>query len=677
MFTRRRFMGGLATAAVLAAWRRLPGHGWFGSPGTGPESAYFRAVNMVGRVSGDGAVVNLVTAESLAGAVRARVRWSEDAVDLPTSPNVSPIFASDGPTQAIELPITGLASDREYHYLVQYETDDAPGVWHDLSESGSFHSQRPPGRSFEFCVMADAHWGREDVNFDLTNLWGANCAASIRQIITSRPYDFCIDLGDSVLLTGLESQEEVHRHYENYRRVMAPITRRMPVFFVLGNHEQESGFKQRGDPAPPPPLPSPYNNLLGPEQYHQKWATRARLTFIPNPRGDTYPQGGEGAPGYDTAAEWGAGDDPWNDGERSHLQNFYAWEWGDALFVVLDPFRYTRVGQFTVPRFTSEWRLGPTQLRWLEDVLAGSSARWKFVISHHQVGGGLIGTSGQQTSEGGLIYGRGSAIEAARPGTEQVIIHNLMKQHCVQFFLYGHDHAFSHSVLDGVHYVQCGRPTFINDWYARPGMLNSYGNVLVQGRNKPWMRALYTVLGYMRFRVSPGRVAMEWVRTGYSYTPNRAAECFGEPPQRDWRESWSGHTYPLVGPDSVVVPHVPEVVDGVRSVAGATITQIHQPPPGQNYYVPPEPCPNKIFKIPEVYVVGFPAEIEPAAVVDYVPEVVYRMEWRLGDVNGDGLVNGEDIQTYLDARHAPPPEPTDPCALSLTPEALADGLLGR
>ena len=124
------------------------------------------------------------------------------------------------------------------------------------------------------------------------------------------------------------------------------------------------------------------------------------MCHLPNPRGDTYPEGGEGAPGLDTAAEWGAGADPWNDGSRSHLQNFYAWTWGDALFVVLDPFRYTLVGAGVRPTSPSQWTLGPAQKRWLETVLANSGARWKFVIAHHLIGG-LVAPDGEAYARGG------------------------------------------------------------------------------------------------------------------------------------------------------------------------------------------------------------------------------------------------------------------------------------
>ena len=101
----------------------------------------------------------------------------------------------------------------------------------------------------------------------------------------------------------------------------------------------------------------------------------------------------------------------------------------------------------------------------LEDTLAASKARWKFVIAHHQFGGGLIDIGGGSMVSGrGIAYGRGSANEALRQGTDQAVVHELMRRHGAQFFVYGHDHAFCHSVQGPVDYLLCGRPTCESVW---------------------------------------------------------------------------------------------------------------------------------------------------------------------------------------------------------------------
>jgi hypothetical protein len=586
----------------------------------GHESAYFSALEMVGRVTHSSAIVNLVTAEDLSNTVRACVYWAETPNDLRAIPQVSSIVAQAQPATALELPIRGLQPNRKYYYQVCYEASENPGVWVNMPHVGEFHSQRTAGQGFDFCVLADPHWNNmETVPPASPRRWTAE--QCLQRILEDRSFDFCVDLGDSPYPIKIDSAHEARMRYAEYRRTMAEVMRRMPVFLALGNHEQEAGYFQRGTDQAPRPKPW---NQLAPRQYHQKWATQARLRFIPNPRGDTYPEGGESAPGYNTAADWGAGNDAWNNGAHSHLQNFYAWTWGNALFVVLDPFRYTLVGSATKPNSPSQWTLGKTQMRWLQDVLTASTARWKFLICHHLVGGGLIDRDGRHVKDGGkkAVYGRGSAVEADRPGTEQALIHQLMLQHGVQFFLYGHDHTFCHSIKHGIHYICCGRPTFANKWWAREGMRDSYGDVVVQGQNKPWIRAFYNVLGYTRFHVTPEQVTMDWVRTGFSFSSKVGPV---EQAQRDWHESWAGKAYPVSSSSSVTVRMVPTDVDGVRTSDGAKVHSLGEEPSGRNYYRQSDPVRPEHFTATEIPIKRFP---ERVAIVDAVPELIYSYSLR-------------------------------------------------
>ena len=617
---------------------------------------------MVGRVTGNSAVVNLVTAEDLSATVQARVRWAETLEDVPGSPNVSPIISTSDSSARMVLEISGLQPNQKYFYQVEYETSDEPGVWVAMPQICEFHSQRTAGQSFSFCLVADPHWGHPNkVLPDSPQRWtGQQC---LQRILEDEEFDFFVDLGDSAYPTRIESGEEALSRYADWRKVMADITRKMPAFVVLGNHEQEAGFFQKGTDDPPEYL----WNELSSTQYHQKWATEARLRFVPNPRRDTYPEGGEGAPGYDTAAEWGAGTDPWNNGISSNIQNFYAWTWGDALFIVLDPCRYTLVGSTVFTTSPSEWTLGPTQMSWLQDVLAASTASWKFVIAHHQVGGGLIDVGGDSIEDGGTerAYARGSAVEADHPGTEQALIHQLMLQHGVQFFVYGHDHAFCDSVKDGIHYICCGRPTFLNPWWSHDGMLNSYGSILVQGQDKPWTRALWHVLGYAKFHVTPDKVTVQWIRTGYSFPKNVVPI---EDAQRDWRESWLGKAYPVNEPPlSVNVAMIPTDVDGVRTVAGAVVSDFFEVPTSEDYYEQPDPVRPEDYDDTEVAISeGFP--VEPGsptyAVVDTVPELIYERSWLYrGDSDDDGdrdLVDYGAMQGCYSPEAGSVPE-ADPC----------------
>lgn len=645
MLNRREFLAALASTAYGAVLARAlgeellptrPGPPWAVRPAENlPDyRRFFRTTEMIGRVTDHSAVVNLVTAENLDEGVLARVRWAGSADALPDSPQVSPTFAAGQPLSRLELPIAELQPNQDYVYRVEFASRASPQCWLTMDHLGSFSSQKTSGRSFSFCVVADPHWGEgRYVPLGGPRWWtGEQC---LQRILADEPFDFMIDLGDSPQPSRTDSPTEAVARYLQYRDVMAPVTHTMPTYLVLGNHEKEAGFHQKGTDDPEPP---PLWNHQSATQYRQKWSAEARLLCIPNPRGDTYPEGGEGAPGYDSLDDWLGEEGPWNDGTRSHLQNFYAWTWGDGLFIVLDPFRYTLVGSITGTNSPSQWTLGPTQLQWLEDVLAGSNATWKFILCHHQVGGGLINAPGHPIEDGGTkrAYGRGSAVEADRPGTEQAIIHNLMLQYGAQFFVYGHDHAFCHSVMDGVHYLCCGRATHLNAWWGRRGMLDSYGSIVNQGQDRPWIEALYNVLGYTKFGVTSSRVTMQWIRTGYSFR-NRSTPI--EQAERDWRESWVGHQYRVDSPWSVRVTMPPRDVRGVRTVAGAQVPSFFTPPPGVNYYDPPYPVisdhdsgsppgspgPGN-SRSPAIPLADFP---EPVAVVDTVPELIYEVSFEI------------------------------------------------
>ncbi|MFM7593691.1 MAG: metallophosphoesterase family protein, partial [Isosphaeraceae bacterium] len=84
------------------------------------------------------------------------------------------------------------------------------------------------------------------------------------------------------------------------------------------------------------------------------------------------------------------------------LQNYFEWKWGDAQFIVLDPFWYTeRRGRGDGG---GNWArtLGEEQYRWLEKVLSESKSKYKFVFIHHLVGG--LDTSARGGSEAAAMY---------------------------------------------------------------------------------------------------------------------------------------------------------------------------------------------------------------------------------------------------------------------------------
>jgi hypothetical protein len=174
-------------------------------------------------------------------------------------------------------------------------------------------------------------------------------------------------------------------------------------------------------------------------------------------------------------------------------------------------------------------------------------------------------------------------------------------------------------------------------------MRESYGELLQQGLNKPWMRMLLNVLGYTRFEVYPNKVVMKWRRTGFSFEPGYPLDFENDLPPRDWRESWFGRVYETQSAYEVVVSEPPRDVDGVYTVQGAEIGAPFEVPGGTDYYVQPVPVRPEEYTTPSVPLDGFP---ESLAVVDYVPETVYTVTWYRVDLDDDGDVDLGDFATF-------------------------------
>ena len=87
-----------------------------------------------------------------------------------------------------------------------------------------------------------------------------------------------------------------------------------------------------------------------------------------------------------------------------YREDYYAWTWGDALFVVIDEFQYTMhlpypptAGEGSNDSKTCDysndpncqwnWTLGAQQYQWFKQTLENSHAKYKFIFSHNMLGG--------------------------------------------------------------------------------------------------------------------------------------------------------------------------------------------------------------------------------------------------------------------------------------------------
>lgn len=231
-------------------------------------------------------------------------------------------------------------------------------------------------------------------------------------------------------------------------------------------------------------MPDRGDRLTGRPDSMPLWSLGMRKRFFPNPEpGGIYT--GNATPFEDAGL----------------LQDYYAWEWGSAQFIVLDPFWPT-----TQRKGEDNWSmtLGEAQYRWLMKTLETSRAPFKFVFIHHLVGGlGRDVRGGAATApymEWGGRYADGSdGFTMHRPGWP-LPIHRLLVKHGVSIVFHGHDHLFAKEELDDIVYQevpQPGHPT------GGTRSAEEYGYTgVVLGSS-----------GHVRVTVSPQEARVDYVRS--------------------------------------------------------------------------------------------------------------------------------------------------------------------
>ena len=399
----------------------------------------------------------------------------------------------------IEITLTGLQPDTEYYYRFRYKSPIA--TYYNARGERSFHTARPRGRPFVFTITADPHL---DVNTDQSLLDRA-----MTNIAADSP-DFHIDLGDifmtdkmeqplangipaiwgGELSTGQLNQSRLNDRAILLRNQFELFCHSVPYFFTLGNHEAEYGylFSTASDKQ---------NNI-------PVWDLMSRKAYFPTPVPSTF-YGGNPTPMNYTGGTLGL------------LEDYYAWEWGDALFIVLDPFWNTNSNP-TQNNDAWNWSLGQTQYNWLRDTLKNSSANYKFVFMHHIVGGTTTladGVTPNVAARGGIevagfyewgglnVDGTTNGFAAHRPGWDMPI-HKLLVQNKVSAVFHGHDHLYGYQTLDGIVYLECPQPGTAN--YTTLG--SAADGKYTQGLSS----LLLADSGHIRVTVTPGQVVADYVR---------------------------------------------------------------------------------------------------------------------------------------------------------------------
>jgi hypothetical protein len=225
------------------------------------------------------------------------------------------------------------------------------------------------------------------------------------------------------------------------------------LFLVNGNHEQAAKYL-----------------LDGTENNAAVLAGKARTCYYPLPAPGGFYSG-------DTEQVQGIG----------LLRDYYAWEWGDSFFVVIDPYWQSPVPVDNVAgggdKHSNMWdiTLGEAQYKWLERTLANSKAKYKFVFSHHVLGTRRGGIENAGLYEWGGKNQKGTwEFDKMRPGWD-LPIHQLMVKYGVTIFFQGHDHLFARQELDGVVYQSVPNPAdptytaFNSDAYKSGNILPNSG----------------------------------------------------------------------------------------------------------------------------------------------------------------------------------------------------------
>jgi hypothetical protein len=258
--------------------------------------ATFTATELLGRPTDSSVTVNVLAEQDL-----------EVYFEYGTEPGV--YTAQTGVTEfpggdPIEAVIGGLQSNTRYYYRMVYR-ENGTTDWIARDEH-SFHTQRPLGSTFTFTIISDSHMngGGNPSLYDQT----------LNNVLADNP-DFHIDLGDTFFMDNVVSETQARQVYLAQRAHIDIVSHSVPIFLALGNHEDEEGWNLDDTPSLP---------LL---------SVNARKRYYPNPVPDVFYSGNT---------------DPLAAIDGDHLrEDYYAWQWGDALFVVIDPFWYTMIKPYS------------------------------------------------------------------------------------------------------------------------------------------------------------------------------------------------------------------------------------------------------------------------------------------------------------------------------------------
>lgn len=333
--------------------------------------------------------------------------------------------------QNIRIVLNELSGNTSYFYQLFYKLKDDND--YKTGTSGTFITQRSTAQNFSFAVEADPHLDENSNYYTFRN--------TLQNLAKLKP-DFMIDLGDNFMTEKFPLVNSYYVEQRNllYRNFWDNVCNNIPLYIVVGNHEGELGWLNKNQPADEFNLTNSF-----------------RKKYYPNPQPDGFYTGND-----------------LNDLFLGHRENYYAWNWGDALFIVIDPYEYT----LTKPVEGWGFTLGKQQYDWLRNTLESSRAKYKFVFAHQIVGGDNLGRGGTERVDFAEMGGKNTDgtydFDTKRPGWGKPI-HQLLVENGVQIYFHGHDHIYAEQVKDGVTYLEVPQPSIPQ--YTTAANAAAYGYV--------------------------------------------------------------------------------------------------------------------------------------------------------------------------------------------------------
>ncbi|MCX6208227.1 MAG: T9SS type A sorting domain-containing protein [Bacteroidetes bacterium] len=359
----------------------------------------------------------------------------------------------------LEFDFLGLLPNTKYYYRTRYRLLTSSGVFNAGAEH-TFYTRKPRGTVFNFAVEADPHLD--------TNTNPASYTLSLQNMLSAKP-DFMIDLGDNFMSEKepIVNKTTITDRTKLFRPYFGTLCHSAPLFITIGNHEGELGWRLNGTDSSMPVL-----------------AANIRKLYYPNPYPNNFYTGNSTAESYVGLRE-----------------NYYSWEWGNALFVVIDPYWYTTVSN----RAGWGWTLGTIQYNWFKNTIQNSTAKFKFVFCHQLVGGnGNDARGGTEYVDYFEMGGKNAdstwGFATKRPGWAEPI-HSLLVNNNASIYFHGHDHFYGKQQKDCIIYQEVPQPSSKN---INSNLAASYGylnGVFLPSR------------GYLNITVGNDSVKVDYVKT--------------------------------------------------------------------------------------------------------------------------------------------------------------------